>query len=122
MKKVMLTMAGALMIGIATVNAQDTTRRTDPQRPAQEEQPSPSQDQYRSGELVPLPIDQVPADLKKTLEAPEYKGWENASLYQNKSTKEYVLQMNEGDNRKVYRFDSKGQPMKNGQLIKPEGQ
>jgi hypothetical protein len=115
-------MAGALMIGIATVNAQDTTRRTDPQRPAQEEQPSPSQDQYRSGELVPLPIDQVPADLKKTLEAPEYKGWENASLYQNKSTKEYVLQMNEGDNRKVYRFDSKGQPMKNGQLIKPEGQ
>lgn len=122
MKKIMLTMAGALLIGVATVNAQtDTTKRTDPAQPAQEQPAQQPQDQYRSAELVPLPADEIPATLKKTLEAPEYKGWENATIYQNKSTKEYVLEMTAGGEHKVYRFDRSGQPIKNDQP-KPEGQ
>jgi hypothetical protein len=116
MKKVILTMAGALMIGIAAVNAQtDTTRRTDPTIPAQKEQPSQQQDQYRGGELVPVMPDQIPATLKKTLEAPEYKGWENASIYQNKTTQDYVLEMSAGNTHKVFRFDKNGQPIKDEQ-------
>jgi hypothetical protein len=121
MKKIMLTLAGALFLTAGAVYAQDTTQRTDPsQRPGQEEPLQQPQDQYRS-DLAPIPADQVPDALRKTLEGSEYKGWENATLYQNKNTKEYQLEMMQGDVPRIYRFDQNGQPIEAEQSV-PEGQ
>lgn len=119
MKKVMMTIAGMLFISLAAVNAQtDTTQRTPTQpssptvEPGQQpdQQQQQQQRQYRAADRVTVPSDQVPASLRETLQSPQYKGWENVPLYQDKTTQEYYFQMPDqnGTTKKLYRFDRNG--------------
>ena len=129
MKKVMMTMAGMLFVGLAAVNAQtDTTQRTPvPTQPGQEQQQQEQQQQqkqrqYRAENRIAVPADQVPAPLRETLQSPQYKGWESTTLYQDKTTQEYYFEMNDatGTTKRLYRFDRNGKPI-SGSTAKPRG-
>jgi hypothetical protein len=85
MKKVMLTIAGMLMIGMAAVNAQvDTTRAKTPTYELNNQVPK---------SYVLVTSDEIPATLKTTLQESEYYGWEKGSFYQNKGTNEYLVRI-----------------------------
>lgn len=119
MKKIILSMAGLLLLGVAVTQAQDSTRTntkqqqpqtypqpttpkttvpqtTTPQStqpPAQQPQTLPSQSQYRPNDMVIIPQDKLPESLRTTLRGNEYQGWEKSKIYQDPSTGEYLLEM-----------------------------
>jgi hypothetical protein len=59
-------------------------------------------------DLVRVQSSDVPASLRSTLQGAEYKGWENGTVYRNKTTNEYVVEVGDGTNKKTYRFDRNG--------------
>jgi hypothetical protein len=121
MKKIILSMAGSLLLGVAVAQAQDSTRTntgTQPKQPQsfpqqttpqttpqtttppstqqpvqQQPQTLPSQTQYRPNDMVIIPQDKLPESLRTTLRGNEYQGWEKSKIYQDPSTGEYLLEM-----------------------------
>ena len=112
----MLTLAGMLFISVVAVNAQDSTRTTQPSvsQPSNTQQPSttqqPSQD-YQQRDMVKIKSSEVPASLRSTLQGSEYKGWENGTIYRNKTNDGYMVEIGDGTTRKTYRFDKGGKRM-----------
>jgi hypothetical protein len=45
------------------------------------------------------------------LQGPDYKGWENSTIYYNRQNSEYSLDLGTGDQVKNYRFDRDGNPV-----------
>ena len=126
MKKVMLTMAGMLFMGIVAVQAQsqDTTIAPTPQRdttvaPPEQPQPEPQQPEKREGsymlrDMTALSASEIPAPLRETLQAgPEYKGWDDPTtkIYRNQTSDLFVVQIMDGTQTKSYRFDKNGKPI-----------
>jgi hypothetical protein len=104
MKKVMLIMAGSLLMGIAAFAQQDTTRsstqgsQTSPTSPTVQPpttQPYPQQgtNQYRREDMTVIQHDRLPSSLRETLGGTQYRGWENSTIYQNPTTGDYYLEM-----------------------------
>lgn len=119
MKKMILSIAGSLLLGVTVAQAQDSTRTNTQQRqpqkfpqqttpqttapqttvpqlnqpPAQQPQTLPSQSQYRPNDMVIIPQDQLPESLRATLRGDQYQGWEQSKIYQDPSTGEYLLEM-----------------------------
>jgi hypothetical protein len=124
MKKALLTIAGSLMIGLSVVHAQtDTTRNRQqpnpqttqpPVQPPQPTTPARQGDQYRTQDRIVIPQNQVPSTLRETLQGNQYKGWENSTLYQDRTTGEYSLDLNNGSaTPRTYRFDKNGRVIDN---------
>jgi hypothetical protein len=65
-------------------------------------------------DLVQVDVDELPPALLKTLEKPKFEGWRKSVIYKNKSTKEYMFTIGDGDKATTYRFNA------NGELIKKE--
>jgi hypothetical protein len=68
--------------------------------------------------MTEIQTEQVPASLRRTLRGSQFNGWEeNGKLYQDPSTNEYVLVMEQGSNGtsqgRTYRFDKNGQQQQN---------
>ena len=104
MKRIMLTIVGMLMIGMAAVNAQaDTTRTKSSELQMNTQVPK---------DFVMITSDDVPASLKTTLQESEYTGWEKGTLYQNKGTNQYLVRIGTGNDVKAYYFDRYGKRMK----------
>src|SRR3954463_10664287 len=101
MKKSILMVAGMLMIGVA-VNAQtDSTLNSGQAGQSSTMQKSNDGNQYRSENRVRVPSSQIPASLRQSLKGSEYKGWENSTIYMDKTTGDYFYE----SNSKTYRFD-----------------
>jgi hypothetical protein len=118
MKKLMLTCAGMLLIGLAAVNAQVTqdTSRTpvregDPaiNQPQQQEQ-TQEQTNYQR-DMTVIKSDEVPASLRSTLQGSEYRGWEQGKIYRSKTDNSYTLLIGEGTTQKTFKFDKNGKRM-----------
>jgi hypothetical protein len=107
MKKVMLTLAGMLFISLVAVNAQDSTRTTQPSVSQPSTTQQPSQD-YQQRDMVKVKSNEVPASLRSTLQGSEYKGWESGTIYRSKSNDNYTVEIGEGTTKKTYRFDKSG--------------
>jgi hypothetical protein len=69
--------------------------------------------------MVEIQSEQIPEGLRTTLRGSQYQGWEEGTLYQEPTTGEYLLVM-ENDNgtasssntttqARTYRFDKNGQ-------------
>jgi hypothetical protein len=118
MKKIFYSLAGVLLISITLAEAQqqDTSLRQEsatpvqqPTPPAQPTPPSRVQDQYRHQDRVLVPQDQLPLPMRETLLGNQYKGWENSSIYQDRTTGEYSLDIrNSTQTPRTYRFDKSG--------------
>lgn len=121
MKKLMLLGAALLLASAITYAQVDTTitpqsntpQQSTPQvTPQQESQNAndPSQPQIDTKKMVLLQASEIPASLKRTLQAPEYEGWEEGTLYKNKSNNHYMLQIQNGGKMRTYYFASDGKP------------
>src|SRR5689334_4400806 len=106
MKKIMLIAAGALLFSVTATYAQiDTTgTKQSATPPAVSPQPSPTQQPQPAATPQPgqnyqkdmsriKPAD-VPSGMRQTLQDPQYKGWENSTIYKSNSNDGYILQMN----------------------------
>jgi hypothetical protein len=125
MKKIKLLLATIMLMGAVAVYAQDTTGvsggaskdRKGPGLGAQGQNvgdrvlENQSQD-YRKDMTVIQAAD-VPASLRSTLAGDQYKGWEsNATIYSSKNNDSYVVEIREGNETKVHRFDQNGKAVK----------
>jgi hypothetical protein len=117
MKKLKLILASAMVMGAVTLFAQDTTKVSDEaakQRSgpgvgtAQDE----SQNDYKK-DMTVMEKREVPANLRSTLNEDQYKGWEeNATIYKTRNNDSFIVEMKEGDQTKVHRFDQNGKRVK----------
>lgn len=106
MKKIILMMAGALCLSVAVANAQNPAQ---PPRDTTSVQPS----QNYVKDMVKIKATEIPASLRSTLQASQYKGWENATIFRSKNSDTYLIQMQDANDRmKTYRFDASGKPLK----------
>jgi hypothetical protein len=121
MKKHLILSVMLVLTTVAAARAQrdttatDTTdrvgpgKRPDPALPSTPVPPVPPRDAYKSVDpLVQIRLDAIPSGLKRTLMGPEYRGWENATIFQNSKTFEYSIDIRSGDTLKTFRFDKFG--------------
>lgn len=106
MKKIILMMAGALCLSVAVANAQNPAQ---PPRDTTAVQPS----QNYVKDMVKINATEIPASLRSTLQASQYQGWENATIFRSKNSDTYLIQIQDANDRmKTYRFDASGKPLK----------
>ncbi|MEO5975907.1 MAG: hypothetical protein ABIS36_21055 [Chryseolinea sp.] len=118
MKKIVLILAGALCLGTVAVQAQDqqpakdSTTIAPPQPPSQPSSNAVAAPAYRK-DMSQIQATEVPAGVKSTLERPQFKGWENGSVYSNSDKSVFIVEVkDEVEGRlKVYRFDAEGKPI-----------
>lgn len=117
MKKVKLILASALLIGAVAVNAQDTTRvsgnqdRTGAGVGKQGDTQTQSQD-FRK-DMTVIQASEMPSSLRTTLGGDQYKGWEsNSTIYRSKNNDSYIVEMRNGSETKIHRFDQNGKAVK----------
>ena len=115
MKQVKLFLASALLIVSAAGFAQDTTKVTD-EAAKQREGPGlgaqKQSEDYRKDMTIIQPVE-LPGTLRKTLEAKQYEGWEKKStIYRSKGNDSFIVEMRDGDQVNVHRFDQYGKPVK----------
>jgi hypothetical protein len=124
MKKILLTVAGSMLIGLAAVNAQersDTTKRSDESTQYKTESgtqgqtstiqgKSGTQGQYswRESDRESITRDDLPQGLLTTLESDEYQGWENATIYRNKMSGDFMLVIQDNGETRTFYFDKEG--------------
>jgi hypothetical protein len=113
MKKLMMIAAGALFVSVAAVQAQDSTsfKRSDSTNVTQQ-QPT-EQQSIKLKDMTALKSTEVPASLRETLQADQYKGWDatTSKIYRNQTSDLYVVQIQDGTMTKSYRFDKDGKPI-----------
>lgn len=75
--------------------------------------PAPSTS-WRTEDRIIIVADDIPSSLRVTLdEDDQYKGWQNSTLYKNRSTGEYMIEVRDGSNTKVFYFDKDGKVISN---------
>lgn len=106
MKRLILSMASSLVISMAAVNAQDTTRTQD--RP-QQEQDDQQQNTYRAEDMTAIDRSEIPEAVVVTLDDPKYEGWEKGVFYLDPVSGLYIIEV-EGESELPlqYRFDKSG--------------
>ena len=122
MNLVKLILAGAMIIAAISANAQDTTKVSIPPPPVPQDQTAPQnqtqQDQAQQDQtnfkknMIIIPSTDVPASLRSTLQGGQYKGWENGTIYRNQSSDMFMVEMRDGNQTKMYRFDQNGKAIK----------
>ncbi len=116
MKPAKLILATTMAFAAFAVNAQDTTKLTTPP-PVQQDQTTP-QNQVQKDQanfkkdMIVIPSADVPASLRSTLQGAQYKGWENGTIYRNQTSDMFMVEMRDGNQTKIYRFDQNGKAIK----------
>ena len=111
MKKIMVIASAMLLGGIIAAHAQDTTSfKKQDSTSIQQSQQQPS---TQLKDMTALKSTEIPASLRETLQAPQYKGWDdaNSKIYRNQTSDLYVVQIQDGTMTKTYRFDKNGKPI-----------
>lgn len=108
MKKLMLTIAGLLLISLMAVNAQvvQDTASTATDQPSTGYQTDQADETFQDMDVVEP--SEVPGELRSTLQSSQYTGWEEGKVYRHRTTNDYLVVIGD-DNAQVYRFDSNGQ-------------
>jgi hypothetical protein len=117
MKAVKLILASVMIAGAAGTYAQDSTMISIPIPPQDQDQTTPpvqvQQDQmnFKRNMVIIQPSD-VPASLRTTLQGSQYKGWERGVIYRNQTSDMFMVEMRDGNQSRLYRFDQNGKPVK----------
>ena len=83
--------------------------------------PARQANEYREEDRSLIQPDQLPAILKETLKDPRYSGWENSSLYQDRITGDYMIEIKNGsESSRTYRFDKAGKLIEDPNRPKPK--
>lgn len=103
-----------MFIALATVNAQERQDTTQTQQQTQTESSTSSigkSYEWRDEDREMLNREDLPSGLVETLKSDDYKGWENATIYRNKTSNEYMLVIQEGSDVKTFYFDQEGKAL-----------
>jgi hypothetical protein len=117
MKKIRLFLASTLLLGAFAVFGQDSTKVSEDATdqtsgPGVGAQQGSQTDDFRK-DMTVMEKRQVPANLRSTLQGEQYKGWEdNATIYRTRNNDSFIVEMKEGDQVKLHRFDQNGKPVK----------
>jgi hypothetical protein len=68
---------------------------------------------WKAEDRVVISTEEIPPRLRLTLETGDYKGWENSTLYKNRTTSEYMIEIRDGSLSKVFYFDKDGNAVPN---------
>ena len=104
-------LTAALIVGAsvaATAQQTDTTKTQQPQSRSQQEQQGQPSNQFNAKDYTQLQATEVPASLRTTLQAEEYKGWETGKIYRRNNGDGYYLTTGSGNTAKNYYFDKSG--------------
>lgn len=115
MKKTVLFFAGMLLMGVSVSFAQSDTTAS----PAQRQQPTQQSDNARQNDvnqnytkdMVKVQQTDLPQTFQQTLQGTQYKGWENGTFYRSKTGDAYLLEMKDGKQTTIHRFDANGRPL-----------
>lgn len=112
MKNIMIIASAMLLGGAVAVQAQDTTSFKK-QDSTNVQQPSSQQPSTQLKDMTVLKSTEIPANLRETLQAPQYSGWDSSTskIYRNQTSDLYVVQIQDGTMTKTYRFDKNGKPI-----------
>lgn len=119
MKKNILILVGSLAFCLGTAEAQqrdsaraDQNKRseerqgTDQARQPRYDQQQGTNARYNSGDIEIISNNDIPEALRQSLRSDDrYQGWENAVIYHNKKTGEYLV------SPRAHRFDGEGKPI-----------
>jgi len=106
-----------MVIAAFAANAQDTTKLVPPPPTIQQDQTT-RQDQVQKDQanfkkdMIVIPSADVPASLRSTLQGALYKGWENGTIYRNQTSDMFMVEMRDGNQTRIYRFDQNGKAIK----------
>ena len=118
MKSIKLILASAMIVSAAAVYAQDSAATSIPPPPVQPQDQTNPQNQIEQDQqnfkkdMVTIQQADVPAALRTTLQGSQYKGWERGVIYRNQSSDMYMVEINDGNQRRMFRFDQNGKPVK----------
>lgn len=116
MKKVLLTVAGALLFGFAANAQTDSTYKSQSNTTTQH-QSGQTQSQkypYKVSDRETVQSSDIPASLRQTLGDSRYNGWENTTIYRDKTSNDYYFDLNNGSSSTQYRFDKNGKAIQSG--------
>jgi hypothetical protein len=116
MKKILFAVIAAFIIGLSAVQAQSPTPDPDttstPVKQTDPEVDVMPRDINYAGGMIRIMTEELPKAVKQTLDAGSgYVGWQKAKAYRDKSSREFLIEMKEGDKTRVYRFDKAGKPI-----------
>ena len=116
MKNIFLTIIAAFIIGLTAVQAQSPTPDPDttgtPVKQTDPEVDVMPRDINYAGGMIRITTEELPKSVKQTLSSgSSYVGWEKAKAYRDKSSREFLVEMKEGDKTRLYRFDKAGKPI-----------
>ena len=117
MKPIKLILASSMVIAAFAANAQDTTKLVPPPPAVQQDQTAPQKKKKKDQanfkkNMIIIPAAEVPASLRSTLQGSQYKGWESGTIYRNQSSDMFMVEMRDGNQTRIYRFDQNGKAIK----------
>lgn len=115
MKPIATILAVILFVSVATVSAQTPTPDPDtvssPVKQTDPEVDVMPRDINYAGGMIRITPDQLPKAVKQTLETfTVYDGWQKGKTYKDKEGKLFLVEINEADRTRVFRFDRNGKP------------
>ena len=108
MKTTMLFAAGLLFFGASAAFAQQDT--TSQRRPAQSDNARQKEDANYTKDMVKIQPSELPENVRATLQAGQYKGWESGNVYKTKNDDGYLVEIKDGSRKTVHRFNADGRP------------
>ena len=90
--------------------AQDKTgtQEANPTQGANPTQESTGSQDYQK-DMIVIKSSEVPPSLRTTLGGADYQGWEsNSTIYRSRSNDQFIVEMRDGNQTKVHRFDKEG--------------
>jgi len=118
MKKLMFAIC--LMLGaVVAVNAQDTTSTTTPSS----EYNTQSQNQDQDQDKEAIAASELPAAVRASLEGQDYSGWTVGQAYRKMKDGKtvYAVEMKQGSETKMVKFDEQGNKLKEKDKDKDKG-
>ncbi|HYF67826.1 MAG TPA: hypothetical protein VD884_06815 [Ohtaekwangia sp.] len=64
---------------------------------------------FNEGNSKILLPEEIPPVLRKTLQDPQYQGWESGKIYRHLATSEYKLELQKGTYAETFYFDTNGE-------------
>ena len=117
MKKLFIIFVGAILFSITAIYGQepvpilDTAKNPVKQDDPEVENTPPDAANYLRGMVKIVPTD-LPAPVKRTLQSgSQYYGWEKATVYKHKSDNTYLVELPQGESKRVFKFDKTGKPL-----------
>src|SRR5690606_15914654 len=85
------------------------TTRVNPVMPGLQSQVQEEGLDFNEGNSSILLPEEVPPLLRKTLQDPQYYGWESGKIYRHLATSEYKLELQKGTYAETFYFDKNGE-------------